>query len=299
MIKTVLGNISEKDVGITLSHEHICCFSEYLFGMAGDKYIDKEKLLSFSVDHLKKLKEKYDLKTFIDCTPVNIGRDIQLLKKVSEQSGVNVICSTGFYYTEEPVLYSAPAEELGDYIVMDAEKVNAGIIKCAVESEEISPFNEKLLRACAKAQLKLGLPIVMHTNATNKNGIKALEIVLSEGVKPQAVTISHLSDAEDIEYIKSFAERGCYVGLDRHYGNFSEEYIKNKVKTIVALCEAGYEDKIILSHDEVIFNGFCVNPQINQNPRFNYCFDYVLAQLPKSSTEKMMSENVLRMLKCE
>ena len=30
MIKTVLGDIKEDALGITLPHEHICCYSEYL-----------------------------------------------------------------------------------------------------------------------------------------------------------------------------------------------------------------------------------------------------------------------------
>ena len=30
MIKTVLGDIRDNELGITLVHEHICCYSEYL-----------------------------------------------------------------------------------------------------------------------------------------------------------------------------------------------------------------------------------------------------------------------------
>ena len=168
-IKTVLGDISESEVGVALPHEHICCYSEYIYNMVGDKYLDKEKLFDSAVKTLKALKEKYNLSTFIDCTPVNIGRDVELLKRVSEKSGVNIICSTGFYYTEESILGNTSVEFLSEYIITDAINVNAGIIKCAVESENISPYNEKILRACAKAQLKLNLPIVMHTNANNQN----------------------------------------------------------------------------------------------------------------------------------
>ena len=36
-------------------------------------------------------------------------------------------------------------------------------------------------KASAKANLKLNIPIVVHTNANNKNGLKALEI-LKQGV---------------------------------------------------------------------------------------------------------------------
>ena len=295
--KTVLRDIQEDEIGITLPHEHICCYSEYLYYIAGDKYLDKNKLAEYSIDYLKKIKEKYQLGTFIDCTPINIGRDVELLKKISEQSGINIICATGFYYTEELVLNNTSVDDLSEYIVLDAQKVNAGIIKCAVENENFSPFNEKLLRACAKAQLKLGLPIVMHTNAKNKNSIVALEVILSEGVKPQAVTVSHLSDTSDMKYVKSVAEKGCYIGLDRLYGNFSREYIDSKIKTILELSDCGYSDKILLSHDALFFNGFDGKPDIDLTPRFNYCFDYILSGLSREMVDKITIKNPLNMLK--
>ena len=299
MIKTVLGDIKEGAVGITLPHEHICCYSEYLDQMGKRKYLDKEQLLNIASYYLKELKAKYALNTFVDCTPVNIGRDVELLKRVSEQSEVNIICSTGFYYTDEPVLYSTSAEQLCEYMVADARNVNAGIIKCAVENETISVFQEKLLRASAKAHLQTGLPIVMHTNAKNKNALKALEILFSEGVNPNAVTVGHLSDTDDLEYVKSIAERGCYIGLDRLYQNISDEYISKKAQSIFELCKAGYEDQILLSHDALFFNGFEAEPKINPQPRFSYCFDHVLPKLPKLLSNKLMIQNPMRMLTCK
>lgn len=298
MIKTVLGNIPECELGITLVHEHFCCYSEYLYQMAGKGYLDKEQLINVSIHYLKELKEKYSLNTFIDCTPVNIGRDIELLKEVSQKSGVNIICSTGFYYTEEPVLYNSSAELIAEYIIKDAKKVNAGIIKCAVENETISEFNKKLLIASALAQKILRLPMVLHANANNKNGLKALKILLSDGVKPQAITAGHLSDTEDLEYIKQIAEIGCFIGFDRLYDNSSEEYISKKIEAIAELCNAGYEDKILLSHDALFFNGFEANPAINKQPRFSYYFEYILPWLSKERAEQIIIKNPLKMLKC-
>lgn len=295
-IRTVLGDVEE--TGTALAHEHICCYSEYIYKMSGDSYLDKEKLTDSAVSYLKELKEKYELNTFIDCTPVNIGRDVQLLKNVAEKSGVNIICSTGFYYADEPILYNTSAEDLSEYIIKDALNVNAGIIKCAVESEVISPYNEKVLRACAKAQLKLNIPIVMHTNAKNKNGIKALEILLSEGVKPEAVTVGHLSDTEDVDYIKYFARCGCFVGLDRLYENYSDEYIESKVKAVMELVNGGYDGQVLLSHDALCFSGFDKKAVIYPRPRFNYCFDYILPKLPEDIANKIMRDNVLKMLRC-
>lgn len=297
LFKTVLGEVTANELGIVLSHEHICCYNEYLYIMAGKQYLSKEELLNVSVKYLKELKEKYGLNTFIDCTPVNIGRDIELLKEVSQKSGVNIVCSTGFYYTEETVLYNASAELIAEYIVKDAENINAGIIKCAVENETISDFNKKLLIASAIAQKTLGLPIVLHTNASNKNGIKALEILLSEGVKPEAITLGHLSDTEDLEYVKQIGEYGCFIGFDRLYDNKDEEYINRKVNNIKYLCKSGYADKILLSHDAPFFNGFEATPKINEKPRFSYCFEYILPKLSKQIAEEIMTKNPVKMLR--
>ena len=184
-------------------------------------------------------------------------------------------------------------------MVTDARDVNAGIIKCAVENETINGFQEKLLRASAKAHLQTKLPIVMHTNAKNQNALKALEILFSEGVNPNAVTVGHLSDTDDLEYVKSIASYGCYIGLDRLYEKKSEEYVSKKVQSIMELCRAGYEEQILLSHDALFFNGFEAEPEIREQPRFSYCFDYVLPKLPKSLSDKLMVQNPMRMLTCK
>ena len=235
---------------------------------------------------------------FVDCTPVNIGRDIELLKKVSKESGVHIVCSTGFYYTDEPVLYNMSEEKLAEYIVADAKETNAGIIKAAVENETISSFNEKLLKATALAHQKLGLPIVLHTNAHNKNGLAALKILLDCGVSPECITVGHLSDTEDIDYIIEIAKNGCFIGLDRLYNNTSEDYISKKLKIISKLCEQGFENRVILSHDELLFNGFDANPQIKDITRFDYVFKCILPRLEKEIAYQIIRKNPIRMLKC-
>lgn len=296
MIKTVLGEVKESALGVTLSHEHICCYSDYAYRMAKEAYLNKERLVSVSVAYLKRLKEKYALSTFVDCTPVNIGRDIDLLKRVSEQSEVHIVCSTGFYYTEEAVLYSTPAEKLCDFMVTDACAVNAAAIKCAVENATLGDYQRKVLYACARAHLCLGLPIVLHTNAKNQNARKALEILLGEGVAPKAITVAHLSDTENLEYVKEMASYGCFIGLDRLYGITSEEYISKKINSILELCRAGYEDQILLSHDAPFFNGFETDPKTNEEPRLSYVFEHILPRLTRALADKIMLENPARML---
>lgn len=125
-----------------------------------------------------------------------------------------------------------------------------------------------------------------------------MKILLSEGVKPQAITVGYLSDTEDLEYIKQIAEIGCFIGFDRLYDNSSEEYISKKIEAIAELCNAGYEDKILLSHDALFFNGFEANPAINKQPRFSYYFEYILPRLSKERVEQIIIKNPLKMVKC-
>lgn len=277
-----------------LSHEHICCYSEYLNTMSRS-YLDKNELINKATDILKNMKEKYGLGLFVDCTPLNIGRNIELLKSISMLSGVNIVCSTGFYYNDEPILNCASAETLADYIIEDANAVCAGIIKAAVEYERISDFNAKLLKASAIAQKKTGLPIVLHTNANNKNGATAVEILLNCHVDPKKIVVGHLSDTADIEYIKHFAKIGCYIALDRMYDNASDEYVNAKIAQITALCEAGFSDNLLLSHDDSVFQGFCDRPQIKE-PRWSYLFEYIIPKLDKAISEKRIMTNPVQLL---
>ena len=147
------------------------------------------------------------------------------------------------------------------------------------------------------AHLSSGLPIVLHTNAKNQNARKALEILLGAGVNPQAITVGHLSDTSDLNYIKEVASCGCFIGLDRLYENVSEEYISKKIYIITELCSAGYENHIFLSHDASFFNGFEAEPKILSHPRFTYCFEHILSKLPPKLADKIMLENPSRMLK--
>ena len=150
----------------------------------------------------------------------------------------------------------------------------------------------------ALAHQKLGLPIVLHTNAHNKNALASLEILLKYKIKPECITIGHLSDTEDIDYITEFAKLGCYIGLDRLCGITSDEYINKKLDIISRLSGLGYADKIILSHDEQFFNGFESDPQIKEATRFEYVFKYILPRLGEEIADQIIRKNPIRMLNC-
>lgn len=302
--RTVLGDIPQSELGIALAHEHICCYFEYFYSMLQSEYLDKVALIDKAVEHLLYMKEKYHLSTLIDATPVNIGRDIDLLKEVSRRSGIHIICSSGFYYTEEAVLNDIFKEYIADIVLRDMNKTNAGIIKFAVENEEMSCLSKKLLSALCRVQRECNLPLVIHTNGKNQNGRRVLESVLKEGVSPTALTIGHLSDSEDMEYVTEILKSGCYAGFDRIYNNSSDEYYEKKAKDIYTLCERGFDDKILLSHDGLVFNGFHTAAPIREDNPYEHIFGRLMPAMLKvgfneGEIHKMLTQNVSNMLLCK
>ena len=94
-INTVTGPISSDDLGKTLMHEHF--FFGYP-GFQGDSlgFRTHEELVQLGVEVAEKAKAQ-GVKTVVDETPNECGRDPELLCDVSERSGVQIICSTGYY----------------------------------------------------------------------------------------------------------------------------------------------------------------------------------------------------------
>jgi phosphotriesterase-related protein len=262
-INTVLGPIAPEELGVTLMHEHI------IYGAAGwyaDNTVaplDRDAVIKSSLSVLKTLKT-YGLQTFVDATANDTGRDAALLKEVSEKSGVNIVCATGLYSEAEGASpYFRMRTHAGDatseiYELFMREitegigktKVKAGVIKVATGNGRISPYEEMVLRAAARAQKETGIPIITHTEAGTM-GPEQADLLISEGVSPQRIMIGHMCGSADLKYHISVLEKGAYIAFDR----IGLEVIHPDTvrrACIVGLISIGYADRIMLSHDSVI-----------------------------------------------
>ncbi len=303
MSRTVCGEIHPELLGRVLSHEHIITVHPGIHQMMGDRHYNRTQLVETASAYLALLKNKMGLGTIVDCTPPDLGRDLSLLKEISSCSGVHIIASTGFYYTEDPILSCMSQEALELAMMTDVNKGCIGVIKAAVESNYVTPLNRKLLYAAANVQLKTGLPIVVHTNSVYQNGVEVLNFLLSCGLAPEAITISHVSDSEDVDYLTKLAKSGCYLGYDRLYGDYSKEYIERKVRMLMILYEFGFGHQILLSHDAQFYCEFVKQPALVSTPRMGYAFTHILpalrnAGMDAKTVNSMVQENVKRKLLC-
>ena len=120
-IRTVTGDVPAEKMGRTLTHEHL------LYTYPGGEY---DHISSFVLDQaverianeLKAGADEYKYGTLVDMTPAEVGRHPELMKRVSEKTGVNVIAVTGFFPERMGIPYwfrRQTVEELADFYVRD------------------------------------------------------------------------------------------------------------------------------------------------------------------------------------
>src|ERR1044071_7773462 len=81
----VLGPI--KDLGVTLVHEHVMADFIGAAGTGQHRY-KVEEVVAKAKPFLLDLK-KVGCNTFVDCTPVYLGRDARILKQLATETGMN------------------------------------------------------------------------------------------------------------------------------------------------------------------------------------------------------------------
>lgn len=250
----VLGPIDVSELGQTLIHEHIAT-ADWSMRMAfGDQYYEHEVVLEKAVEQFNRAKA-CGIRTVVDGTPVNMGRDIALIREVAERTGLNFIVSSGFYYQDEVYLNWRTEDEI--YALISGEcrdgigktGVRPGIMKTACADAGITPILDKVFRAIGRVAVEQRLPIFSHHHAHIGNGDEIMDLFESVGVAPHQVVLGHSGDTDNIDYLERMLERGCYLGMDRFGYCDVGLGLEDRVRVIAELCARGHGDRLLLSHD--------------------------------------------------
>lgn len=251
-VQTITGAIDTSELGFTLMHEHIMIANPAMRAAHAD-WVDAQKVIEIATEEARLVKAR-GVSTLVDLTPINLGRDIDVMRAVAEGAEINVIAATGLYYNEEPWMGGWEPDRIAEWFIKDVERgiqgtsAKAGIIKCATDHDGVTPVNEKLLRAAAKTHRATGLPISTHTDPAADTGPAQQRVFEDEGVDLTRVVIGHTGDTNDLDYIERVLSKGSYIGMDR-FGIDNPVDTDGRVKTIVELAGRGHADKMVLSHD--------------------------------------------------
>jgi len=256
-VNTVFGTINSRDLGFTLMHEHLMC----AFPNAVTEYPDLlvPNVLEYVVASLKRAKAG-GVDTVLDMTTLDLGRDINFVREASKRSGVNILVCTGWWLDVPRFVYGQmggiSAKQMAESFVREIDKgigdtgVKPAVLKSASDVGGVTPPQEMGLRAIAKAHLKTGVPIVIHSYHPGQVARQQLDILKDEGVNLKHVKVDHSNDTTDVEYLTSILEQGCYMGLDRYPGRMVSPM--SRTKTLKALIDAGYIDRLCPSHDCIL-----------------------------------------------
>ncbi len=260
-VNTVQGPIDGAALGSTLMHEHIFVLSPEIEKTA-DEW-DEAAEQARAVTKLRELKER-GIDTLVDLTVIGLGRCIPRVKAISDLvPDINIVAATGVYtYNDVPMYFHfrGPGTVLGgpepmvDMFIREINEgigdtgVRAGILKCASDRPGITPGVERVLRAVAQAHRATGVSITTHTPTPPEPwGQEQQRIFKEEGVDLTRVVIGHCGGTINTDYHLALLENGSFLGFD-HFGLHGFT-IDERVDAVVRLCQKGYAERLVLSHD--------------------------------------------------
>ncbi|MEJ7750895.1 MAG: hypothetical protein WKF32_05545 [Thermoleophilaceae bacterium] len=253
-IESVTGPLDPEDFGTTLIHEHFRARDE-ANAMQWPHLYDEEALYAAGLEAAKGALDR-GVKTICEPTAMLLGRDLSFVERITRETGLQVLACTGIYtYEYLPLYWQTRSEDaMADAFVHDIEEgiqgtgIKATFLKCAADEPGVTENIEKIHRACARASLRTGRPIMTHSRPASNTGPRQVEILLEEGVAPEKIQVAHTGDTDDLGYIEGLLEKGVYVGLDR-FGIEMYLPMEKRLATALALLERGYADKMFISAD--------------------------------------------------
>lgn len=267
VIRTVRGDIDSSELGITAPHEHLWCDQTLCRGGKRNKFPSiSEKMYMRDKDLIEnELKDFHNAggRAIAEMTTDGWGRDVKVLKELSERSGIHVIAISGFYVEDclQDYFNEYHIDCLVDILVkeinegVDGSDVRTGLLKSSVSRRLIEQNEEKGARAVARTQLKTGVAITTHTSASvrfeiegGNIGMQFLDIFEEEGVDLNRVIIGHTDENADIRQLYSLLERGAFIQFDT-IGKTHWLLDETRIFLLHQVVDAGFEDRILLSTD--------------------------------------------------
>ena len=221
-VETVLGSIAPEKLGRTLMHEHL------VFGFPGYSGdftrvpFKREEAIKEGVKLVEELNHKYGVQTVVEATPNDCGRDVGVLKEISELSKVNIVATSSYYYEGEGAgtylkFLNALGSDVGSNLYdmfkkeaiegVEGTGVKVGAFKLATSRDAITPYEKMFFAPVAKVAKEHDLPIITHTQE-GKQGVEQAEVLISEcGVKPGRIMVGHIGGSTDMNYLLSILGR--------------------------------------------------------------------------------------------
>jgi predicted metal-dependent phosphotriesterase family hydrolase len=265
IVRTVNGDISPSELGITQTHEHLhcdqdlCCSGEnYPSGIGAMVLRDTDLVVDALADF-----RAAGGQAMAEMTVKGWGRDVAVLREISMRAGIHVVATSGFYVEAclPAFARTASVEQLTEFLLSeltegaDGTTIRPGLLKSGVGRPVIEGVELRCAQAVARAQRITNVAITTHTSASSRFeilggnlGTQHLDVFEAEGIDPGRVIIGHTDENADIRQLLALAKRGAYVQFDV-IGKTHWLLDETRVELLARLVDGGYGDHLLLSTD--------------------------------------------------
>jgi phosphotriesterase-related protein len=307
-VNTTAGPLEVDRLGFVLPHEHVLIASPDV-RLVWPESFDRTAARRRCVERLSAARAA-GVDTLVDVTTIDFGRDAQFVQEVATAANLPVVLCTGlwnvplfFQWRPQAVAEQFFVKEITEGI--HGTTLRAGIIKITSNATALTPHEDKIFRAAARAHRTTGVPITTHTDAAQKCGLDQQRVLAEEGTDLTRVIIGH-SETTDYAYLERLLDRGSYLGIDRFGAhNVADPAAAaqrgrpthaQRLAIVARLCRDGYAAQLLLSHDTAGLSVFPVEwyDQTYPNARFDYLPGTVIPELLEAGVSHHQIDQMTR-----
>jgi phosphotriesterase-related protein len=252
-IETVTGAVRAETLGLTLMHEHVLVDFIGASEVSRSRY-DADVVFRTVLPYLQQVRA-LGCEALVECTPAYLGRDPQLLKRLSDASGVRILSNTGYYGAAKDkhvpaFAFTETAEQIAARWTREAERgldntsIKPAFMKIGVDEAPLSDIDAKLVRAAAITHRATGLPIASHTG-TGAAAMAELDLLDAAAVPLSAFIWVHAQSERDDSFHDRAARRGAWLEFD----GISPASLTRHLELVQRMKTQGLLDHVLLSHD--------------------------------------------------
>jgi phosphotriesterase-related protein len=200
-----------------LVHEHVLVDFVGADQIRPGRY-DRDEVFRIARPKLEEV-TRWGCRRLLECTPNFLGRDPELLARLSDAAGIEIWSNTGLYGAADHKFVPAfartePAEQLAKrWIAETREAWRPRFIKIGVNRGPLDEIDRKLVRAAAITSRETGLTIASHTG-DGAAAVEQVEIVTAERVSPAKFVWVHAQNEPDHSLHERIARAGAWVEFD-------------------------------------------------------------------------------------
>jgi len=249
---TTLGPKRADELGLILPHEHVFVDLR-TWDQPGYAQAETADVIALMGPEITKA-QVAGVTALVECSTVGVGRRPDILKAVSEATGLPLVVPTGVY--REPWIpdwiQAATEAELRDWMTGELsdeirpDRVKAGWIKLSAGDDGLTECEAKVLRAAAAAGTTTNAVIGSHT-IRGRVVRDQLKIIEEAGYSLERFIWIHTQAEPDFDLHVEIARRGAWIEYDAIGSDrMSDDFFVERIQRVL---EAGLGNRLLLSHD--------------------------------------------------